>query len=795
MCAWSLTSGEPLYLTLAADARLNSTDYFDDHIWELRIGGGDPSAVALHTTFGLRARSLRLFPIFDEEDQTVSAPENFARPPVLLQYYPNYLSLNFSPLPDIDVEIEYWVPLSKAVAGRLQFFNNGRLPRKIKLSWVAQLTPNDGERMSPAEIENAPLLSGQTSNLAPVVFLTGGPQAVSSPFPALCFELDLPIGSSHRLTWSQSALSKAEDSFELARSIAARNWEAETTHIEMLNTSQVEIITGEADWDIAFKLTQKLAHTLLLSATENLPADSFVLTRQPDQGYSIRGDGSDYNHLWNGQSPLESYYLTSIILSSAPEQAQGLLRNFLAVQTDSGFIDWKPGLAGQRSGLLATPILSTLAWRIYQSTEDKTFITDIFDQLTSFVQTWFNPEHDQDGDGIPEWDHPLQTDFEDHPIFSRWHEWSRGVEISTAESPALCAFLYRECCSIIRMAELLNRTDVIPIFQLHADQLSDAVHSSWSQEDFSYLYRDRDSHSNPQDVFIGERLGEGIIKVQQEYEHPLRLQFSITTSGDTTPHPNIFIYGQSASGQGRVEHILDNEFKWYMGNGIYTGQRVYSSIDRLEVKGLNEKDRLSIHGIGFHYQDHSNLLPLWAGLPDAERAKSLIKHTITSPDLFWGNFGIPACPQPHFDVDLSVCKSVHLPWNIMIGEGLLTYNYRSEAADLVSRLMDAIVQSLRQNGVFYRFYHADSGEGIGERNALSGLAPLGLFLDTLGVRLISNKRVFLTGFNPFPWPVTVKYRGMTLLRQKDRSSVTFPNGQNVLVDDPSPMIVSLQKVE
>jgi hypothetical protein len=131
----------------------------------------------------------------------------------------------------------------------------------------------------------------------------------------------------------------------------------------------------------------------------------------------------------------------------------------------------------------------------------------------------------------------------------------------------------------------------------------------------------------------------------------------------------------------------------------------------------------------------------------------------------------------------------------MIGEGLLKYHFRSEAADLVSRLMGAVVHSLRENGVFQRYYHADTGEGIGERNALSGLAPLGLFLETLGVRLISNKRVFLTGFNPFPWPVTVKYRGTTILRQQDRTSVTFPNGQNVLVDDPSPMIISLEKVE
>lgn len=795
MCAWSLTTGNPLYLTIATDARLDPTDYLDDHIWEMRIGGGDPSAMALHTTFGLRARSLRLFPIFDEDDQAVSEPERFVRTPVLLQYYPNYLSLNFSPLPDIDVEIEYWVPFSKTVAGRLYIKNNGRFPRKIRLSWVAQLSPTSGERMSPAEIDSAHILCGQTGDLTPVVFLTGGHQAVGSPYPALLYDLELPTGGSQQLTWSQAALSEVKGSFDLARKLAARQWEGEITRIKMINASHLEIITGEPDWDLAFSLTQKIAQTMMFGPTDYLPSGSFVLTRQPDQGYSIRGDGSDYNHLWNGQSPIETFYLTSIILSSSPEQAKGLLRNYIAVQDDSGFIDWKPGLSGQRSNLLATPLLTTLTWRVFLTTEDKNFLADVFDQLINFVQKWFEPEHDRDGDGVPEWDHPMQANFEDHPLFSRFHEWSDGIDISFVESPALSSFLYQECRAIIRIAEVLNRLDIIQAFQSYADDLRVSIDASWSDDESNYLYMDRDTHSSPRESYIGDRVGSGEIIVEQDFELPIRLQIRITTTSDTASQPDFFIYGQSASGQGRVEHILENQIKWHLGNGVYTGERVYSNVSRVEVKGLHESDRISIRSIDYHFLDHSNLLPLWAGLPDRQRAEILINQTITSPNIFWRNFGIPACPSPSFNTDPSVCHSVHLPWNMMIGEGLLNYNYRSEAADLVSRLMGAIVRSLRENGVFKRYYHADSGEGIGERNALSGLAPLGLFLETLGVRLISNKKVYLNGHNPYPWPVTVKYRGMTILRQQDRTSVTFPNGQNVLVHDPSPTVVSLEKVE
>ncbi len=61
---WNLAAGDPLSLTLAADARLTTTDYTNDQIWELSLGGGEPAALALQTTYGLRAHWMRLFPRF-----------------------------------------------------------------------------------------------------------------------------------------------------------------------------------------------------------------------------------------------------------------------------------------------------------------------------------------------------------------------------------------------------------------------------------------------------------------------------------------------------------------------------------------------------------------------------------------------------------------------------------------------------------------------------------------------------------------------------------------------------------
>jgi hypothetical protein len=132
-----------------------------------------------------------------------------------------------------------------------------------------------------------------------------------------------------------------------------------------------------------------------------------------------------------------------------------------------------------------------------------------------------------------------------------------------------------------------------------------------------------------------------------------------------------------------------------------------------------------------------------------------------------------------------------LPWNQLIGEGLLAYGFRNEAARLTVHLMNGVIQSLKQSHAFYERYHAETGSGIGERGALTGLAPVGLFMQALGVTVISPTVVRLEGSNPFAWPVTILYKGLKVQRGLDATEVVFPNGQVVKVTDPAPCVVSL----
>jgi hypothetical protein len=73
----------PVTLRIAADALCGPTDYADDQIWEL-VAGGSPPALALTTSYGLRAAGLRIFPSFGMGGPVVSDPAAFARKTIYL---------------------------------------------------------------------------------------------------------------------------------------------------------------------------------------------------------------------------------------------------------------------------------------------------------------------------------------------------------------------------------------------------------------------------------------------------------------------------------------------------------------------------------------------------------------------------------------------------------------------------------------------------------------------------------------------------------------------------------------
>ena len=788
---WNLRPGDPLSLTLAADFRLSKPDYANDHIWELEIGAGEPAALAVRTTYGLRARLMRIFYRFGELGKTISDPAEFSASPYLRRFYPNFFWLECSPFEGLEVAAEYWVPESHALAGRLTLNNRTAFARKITVDLCGMLTPLDGQPLKDSQQQMVNVLAGETAGLFPIIFMTGGPQFGSGPHPSLTLALDFDPGSSRQLSWSIASLDSIEASFELARRTAGRAWDAERAHIELLDAGDtLDIRTGDLDWDAALAFSQCAALGLFFTPDKPLPYASLVQSRQPDHGFSPKGDGRDYPPGWSGQTPLESYYLDSVLPAAHP-LTRGLINNFLSIQTEDGSIDHKPGIAGQRGKLIAAPMLASLAWKYFQQTEDDTFLSEAFPKLLAFFWDWLSPQHDPDRDGLPVWDHVLQTGFEDNPLFDVWHPWSLGADISAIHDPALEAMLYKESQSLIQMAKRLNQTNEIALLEAEAEKLRSSVEAAWDASAALYSYRDRVTKICQIGKLIAKHKGSGNMLPKLKFDQPVRLLIEVQTKNPAAQRPTIEISDLISKGRGDVETIEENQFQWKSGGFVATTPKVWTKIGRISVKGLDEQDRVLISVLNMTSEDITLFTPLWARIPDLQRAQVMIARALENAEYFGRPFGTPALPLiPEPDAD-TVAMSIHLAWNLLIGEGLLAYGFRNEAARLTARLMNAIIQSLKQNHAFYQRYHAEGGSGLGERGALNGLAPIGFFLQTLGVTILSDERVRLEGKNPFAWPVTILYKGLKVVRGLEQTEITFRNGKIITITDNNPLIVSM----
>lgn len=787
---WNLTQGDPLALTLSADARLSQPNFLDDQIWELSLHGGEPAAVMLQSSLGLRVHWVRLFPRFIIKNVAVNDPIQFHMAPIIHTFFPNYLACRFFPVTGLETLAEYWLPDSRMAAGRITFNNRSGHRLQLIFEWVAQLNlMGDGQPVSPATEAGQHYLKGQFGDHTAVCFVSGNPHTSSETGSALSHALDLAPGSERQFTWAFVTHPADKTAYSLAKSVLNRRWDAEIARIERLNASQnVEITTGNEAWDAVLAFSQKIAFSLFYPANQSLPNASFVLSREPDHGYSLRGDGSDYPVLWKGQTALDALYLAKILLPAGVNLLKGILHNFLSRQEVSGKIDWRIGLAGDTSHRLAQPVLAALAWEIYNAEEDLAWLSEIYPALMRFIRLWFSQEFDRDGDGFPEWEHPLQTGLEDIPLYDRWHTHAQGVNITLLECPGLAAFLYQELTSLASIARLLNQSDDMQWLDERQHAIHQALQGCWDEKTLRYRYRDAYTHQSTPGSRLAAFQGSGTFTCRKHFPTAQRLLVNYQPFSQSTHPINVRIIGQTDEGE-IVEEFPPQHWYWSSGKATTTSHHIYTSVKRMEITGISPQDTVTLNTIDYTQDDITQFLPLWAGMPSIEQAGSMLRSSLEKR--FSQPYGIPVCLQERSAADQNGLSSISPLWNTFVIEGLLRYGYRDLAADIFGRIMDACTESAQTRHAFHEFYDAQTGNPAGERNHLHGLIPINLLLKLIGIKKMTKQAILLEDFSPFPWPITVKYQGVEIQSHPTHAVVTFPNGQSASVIGPGPHQISL----
>lgn len=779
-------------IIIAADDRFSTPNYLDDQIWELSWEKASNFGLSCQTSYGMRVSQILFFPQFTINKIKISNPAHFHSPLLLRNFAPNYVQFSCSPFEEIDVSLEYWVPESNALTGRVSITNKTTRTISMDLEWCGMLKPRSaGQSMTIYPLGPGHVLSGHSESISPVCYLTGSPSPSRSTIPALLVPIELEAGKTRRVTWAAAGLESIEASFNLARTITARQWDAEVTRLKMQNTRQsIEIFTGDTQWDLALAFSQALAFQLVHRSTNQPPFPSVIQNRLPDQGYSIRRDGRDYDSAWQGITPLDLHYWMSLILPGAPEVAASLLEPILQSAHPDGFISLVKNPLGEESTFLTQPILVYLCWLIEQSESSFKLRHKYFATLLAYLKRWLDVEHDRDQDGVPEWDHPEQSGLEQAAFADERFSALKTYSTHYFESPTLCTLLYQECLLLNETAILLGETTHADWLEAKAITLGKAVLEFQDPETMQPRYRDYQSHLSPAGAKIGTFFGNKKNQVNRALPVESRPVITIRYSEKKPQSVQIKISGTNKSGKNVSEVFTQKEFIWIEGKGQAISNQLFKSIKTVELSHLDEADRVLLTTLDFSMEDLSLYLPLWARLLPTTKAEKQIEAQFLPR--YMREFGVPLISPDTTHPDSQPVFQSQLPWVTLMGHGILNYNYQVQAAEIFTRIMNAVLSQFNRTLQFGEKYDTESGFALGRPNSLSGLVPVGLFLQTAGIRSLGDLTAELEGNNPFPWPVTVKYKGMTILRDSEETTIGFPSGETIKVQGEGPHHITLK---
>ncbi len=796
MREWNLTPADPMAPRIAADARNRRTNTGDDQVWALRLGGPTEPAAALETRFGGRVGLARLVPIWLVNRRQVYETSGYHRPPTLNAFAPDYLRLKADITLNLHLTAEYWTMKSQAVGGRFLLFSDASTTQTVRLDLSAQAVRDEKNvQMFYLTLENAQvaLQMGRMSGLEPVLLLENAAQTGTSA--RLSRTITVEPGQTAFIRWVLAGLPRRDDSLALAyRWLADPNWESHLALIKSRAEATPDIETGHADWDAALAWSQQIVLRSFLAATTNLPHPSFVLARKPSLGFSTSGVQSGGFHTpWGGQTIPDALHIAPAVALSAPDLAEGLVRNFLAVQRDDGWIDARPGLDGQRVNVIAPPLLAVLAYTVYHYTGNKAFLAEMLDRLAAFFYRWFKPDLDRDRDGLPEWPHPDSGAFTEGPTLAQNRRGALGLDVTTVETPDLAAYLVREAETLIRIAKLVDRPDMVEELTPRYEALKGKLGELWDAERGLFHYRDRDTHGWPSGELIFEGKGDQALTTRTTLPAPGRLVLRVIGGLSRKPNVTCTIEGIRADGKSANETLTANSFNWYRSAGVATTSTTWSTIASLKFNGLSRVYTVQVNVVDLSRHDASLLLPLWSGsLDDAQIERTTAQ--ITDDARYWREYGIPACPatDPAYDPTAqNGCGGAWPKINALIAWGLLNSGCREEALDLFGRVLAAQIRTLTEEKTFRSFINAETGEGLGESDAVFGAVSMGWFARLFGGYVLGPDQVMITG--PFAFngeTMTWKQHGVTVRRSDKGTEIIFPSGhKKSLKPDARPELI------
>jgi hypothetical protein len=311
------------------------------------------------------------------------------------------------------------------------------------------------------------------------------------------------------------------------------------------------------------------------------------------------------------------------------------------------------------------------------------------------------------------------------------------------------------------------------------------VENTWDKRRKLYRYQDRDTHLTPQGGTITRGVASGTFTISRTFEGSVRLCLTISSQLENTRPITVQLIGLTGNGEHVIEQVNTQQVVWRGKRAILTSRHTFSTIEAISLTGLNNKDEWVLSETDLSQIDISLLLPLWAGLPTQEMATRMVTQNIIPNWIDPNPYGLPLINAGGIKSKIwDDTQKVSLPEFCMVVEGLINYGFIEEATKLVNGVMEAIINVVKLTGHFSEYYHSLNGNGMGRLNHLIGLPPVGLFLKSIGVEILSPEEIIVSGKNLFHRDIEIHYQGMYLIRSEKELEVTFRDGQHIRIEGP-----------
>lgn len=775
---WELDARRVALIKIASDSRLGTTDYLDDQVWQLRFGSGDKAAIVLQTQYGGRADAVSIVPIWMVDDHAIYQDQTYFSPPVVTHFFPNYIRLEAGATEQLNFSIQVWAFDSHTLAGIVNIRNSGTQPFTGQLELYANVRIAGEDQaidLLPLPQGLQALYMGKVGNLEPVLIMEQSKTQGNTGRIGRRFTVQPGEEISSR--WINVSLPSVRQSLSLANQWFKKDWQAYIKNIHQAAAAIPIIQTGNSDWDWLIAVSYNRLIQAFFNPTGDFPYGTIVARRLTDQGFSAKADGSDHPRAWNGLDPTLGYLVLPVMAGISPKIAQGIIHNYLAIQQADGWIDNRPGPAGQRQVLLCLPILARTTWQIFQQTEDDAFLSSVFPGLLSFLERWMGRDLDADLDGFPEWQDERQTGYTSVPTFGSERPWAQGASIHTVESPDLLAYLLAEATTLYRMAQHLGKKTTLQPLEDVVARLTKHLEALWQNDHF--VYRDRDTHiTTGGTTLLKDGAGDQVHELNQSLLIPNRMIVRITGGVNHVPRIHFHIEGEDVNGI-KINEVLETEdFKWQRRQGVATSENIYSKIDFVRCNGLSRVYRINLKTMDTTGLDINSILPLWTGhLPDIQN-EALIKLA-TSKDHFYRSAGLTmvSAEEKRYDPSNAEGSGGVWPfWMTLICEGLVMAGAGKQAADIVKSLLNHQVEAALSKGQFGQFYHAELAEALGEKDHLAGIVPLHLITELTGIRIVNSGKVWVGGGFGWDRSITIRQHGVVVRRTRNSIKVTFTSG-------------------